>query len=332
MHWLDCYHPPDPAIWQGRLDSPPRSCLFQQIQFLDLRAKLTSCTHPTFALLGFACDEGIRRNRGRLGAAQGPDALKRALAPLPIHHLLHCVDAGHLGCESGALEDAQAALGHAVHTLLTHRFTPIILGGGHELAFGHYQGIAAHLSPQSRLGIVNFDAHFDMRPLLSHDQGSSGTSFLQIAQAAQAAGRSFHYTCIGIQPASNTDALFETARNYHVQVMPAETLHLRPSTVAKRLTQRTIQQHDSLYVSLCLDVFAAAYAPGVSAPQVMGVLPWQVIPLLRQLAGSGKVISYDLAELSPPHDVDSRTAKLAAALIDAIFSHHRSHSDVIHAS
>jgi len=46
------------------------------------------------------------------------------------------------------------------------------------------------------------------------------------------------------------------------------------------------------------------YAPGVSAPQPLGVLPWQILPLVRQLAASGKVVSYDIAELSPKYDID----------------------------
>jgi len=43
---------------------------------------------------------------------------------------------------------------------------------------------------------------------------------------------------------------------------------------------------------------------------------------VRKLAGSGKVVSYDIAELSPPYDIDSRTAKLSANLIYEIIHHH----------
>ncbi len=40
---------------------------------------------PAVALIGFACDEGVRRNHGRVGAAAGPEALRLALGKLAIN-------------------------------------------------------------------------------------------------------------------------------------------------------------------------------------------------------------------------------------------------------
>ena len=59
---------------------------------------------------------------------------------------------------------------------------PVVLGGGHEVAFGTYLGLArisrsAH--PGDRIGILNLDAHFDLRP---GPVPSSGTPFRQIAE------------------------------------------------------------------------------------------------------------------------------------------------------
>ncbi|MCX7116176.1 MAG: formimidoylglutamase [Gammaproteobacteria bacterium] len=322
MTWLDYYQPPEKKHWQGRPDSPPHACFFQHIQFLNLRNPMPPIfQRPTFALLGFACDEGIRRNGGRLGAAEGPVKLKQTLAPLPLHHAIACFDAGLITCDGGQLEEAQQALGQAVHLLLSQGFTPIVLGGGHELAWGHYQGIAAY-APSTQLGIINFDAHFDMRPLLDNQRGSSGTPFLQIATAHDASNRHFDYSCIGIQPTGNTPALFETASHYQTRYLLAEDIHLKPRAHHLRFINRSIKQNEMLYVSLCLDVIATAHAPGVSAPQAMGLYPWQLVPLLRQLAASGKVVSYDIAELSPPNDNNSQTAKLAAYFIYDLLCHH----------
>ena len=72
---------------------------------------------------------------------------------------------------------------------------------------------------------------------------------------------------------------------------------------------------DYIYLSICLDVLAECYAPGVSAPQPLGLSPWQVIPLLKYIMQSGKVISLDIAELSPPLDQEQKTARLAALII-----------------
>lgn len=315
------YIPPESKNWQGRNDIPPASCFFQIIRMLDLRNPI-SATLPAIGLIGFCCDEGIRRNLGRIGATDGPKAIRETLAKLPFPRQdMVCYDAGDITCTDGNLESAQAALADAIALLLQHHITPIILGGGHELAWGSYQGIAKQFVHEN-LGIVNFDAHFDMRPLLAENQGSSGTPFLQIAEAHQSQQRKLDYNCIGIQPAGNIQLLFDTAKKYAANILFAEDLQQNSAKKSFDFIQRVIDQNQILYLSLCLDVFAAPYAPGVSAIQSLGVTPWQIIPLVRQLASSGKVVTYDIAELSPKFDIDARTAKLAANFIYEIILHH----------
>lgn len=279
-----------------------------------------------FALIGFCCDEGIKRNLGRTGAAQGPDVLRNALAKIPVpQRNMIFYDAGNVVCENGDLESAQSVLGDCVSLLLNHSITPIVIGGGHELAYGHYQGIEKHLiqnHEKENLGIINFDAHFDMRPMLSENLGSSGTPFLQIAKSHEKTGRRFDYNCFGIQKMGNLVSLFETASNYHTKTFLAEDVHQNEIAKSISFLDRMIKENDSIYLSLCLDVFSSAYAPGVSAPQPLGLNPWQVIPLVRHLAKSNKVKSYDIAELSPKYDIDQHTTKLAASFVYEIISSH----------
>jgi formiminoglutamase len=273
-------------------------------------------------VLGFCCDEGIRRNLGRVGAAEGPDSLRSVLGKLPLHHLdFEIYDAGNIVCTDHNLEQSQKALGDAVHILLDHGYIPILIGGGHEIAWGHYQGIAKKY-PAENLGIVNFDTHFDMRPVLEDNKGSSGTPFLQIAAAHETAQKRLDYSCIGIQEYGNSRQLFKTAERYKAHILMANDIFMQPAAFAENFLQRIIADNQHIYLSLCLDVFSAAYAPGVSAPQAFGLNPWQLVPFVRALAASGKVISYDIAELSPKYDPDGRTAKLAANFIYEIIHHH----------
>ncbi len=320
MTWMDRYISPSSQAWQGRHDIPDSSCFFQAIKLYDLRHHSPTITLPAFGLIGFACDEGIRRNVGRTGASQGPAAIRDALAKLSLRIPIHCYDAGDITCIDQDLESSQQALAHVTNILLQQNITPIVLGGGHELAYGHYQGIAKTF-PTQPLSIVNFDAHFDMRPLLPDNKGSSGTPFLQIAQAQKKHHQPFDYHCLGIQSASNIPLLFETARQHDVKLLLAEEMF--DTKKINHFIKNILQTKNSIYTSICLDVFSTAYAPGVSAPQILGITPWQVIPSLRLLAQSGQVISYDLAELSPPYDIDHRTAKLAAHLISDIIHHHQ---------
>jgi len=128
-------------------------------------------------LLGFSCDAGVLRNQGRPGAAHGPDAIRHALANVPAHGLTALYDTGNIACEDGDLESAQLALAGTVHNMLARGGVPLVLGGGHEVAWGTWQGLRAHLDARNddgRLLIINIDAHFDLR---TSRPASSGTPF-----------------------------------------------------------------------------------------------------------------------------------------------------------
>ncbi|MHB1222316.1 MAG: arginase family protein, partial [Gammaproteobacteria bacterium] len=150
MAWTSYYLPPTSKLWQGRSDTPDRSAFFKVIELLDLNQPINhhlpsdrnQHIQNAFAFLGFSCDEGVKRNLGRPGAIEGPAAIRTALAKLPVHiNNFICYDAGDITCTNGNLEEAQAALAEATAMLLRNSITPIVLGGGHELAWGHYQGI-----------------------------------------------------------------------------------------------------------------------------------------------------------------------------------------------
>ena len=301
-HSMDC--------WQGRIDPEPDSLRWHQaIQ------PLAADSLPGVALLGFASDEGVRRNQGRVGAAAAPLALRKALANLAWHRQGPAFDAGDVVCVDGDLQAAQARLGQNVCALLAAGHLPIVLGGGHELAFGSWLGLAEHLTNGAapRIAIVNFDAHFDLRdPTQVH---SSGTPFAQIAEQCAVRGWPFRYACLGVSRASNTRALFQRAADLGVLVR--EDQQIRESSLGAIAAdlESFIADCDVLHLSIDLDVLPACEAPGVSAPAARGVPLALLEPLLERLRDSGKLRLAELAELNPSHDLDSRTARLAARLV-----------------
>lgn len=324
MNWESRYVPPDPRIWQGRTDIPSDSCFYQHMRLLNLLSEEPEkSADVTFAIIGFKSDEGIQRDLGRAGAVEGPIAIRQRLAKLPVQKPdIHCYDAGDIICNDHDLETSQAALAEVIAFLLAKGIRPIVIGGSHEVAFGHYQGIAKVYPPEKRLGIINFDAHFDLHPMHPSNRGSSSTAFYQIAQHHLEEKRHFDYNCIGVQHAGDIRQSFDIAKKLKVRFILADDLHQGLQEKCFDFVDRIIDQNDYLYLSLSLDVFSPAFAPGVSSIQPLGLNPWHVIPLLRQAASSTKVLSYDIAEHVPRYDIDHRTAKLAATLIYEIFHHH----------
>jgi formiminoglutamase len=312
----------DLGAWQGRTDAVDGQAGRRWHQVIR---PLDSAAHdPGTALLGFACDAGVARNHGRAGAASGPQALRRHLANLAWHGdaTTHLYDAGDVTCAGDELENAQAAYAERLTGLLRHGHRVVGIGGGHEIAWASYQGVASALAGDARLrrlGMINFDAHFDLRRPDVPGRGSSGTPFLQIAEARAAAGLPFGYLCLGISEASNTQALFDRAA-------ALGTRFVRDVDIGAAATESTVREFidgcDAVYCTFCLDVLPASVAPAVSAPSGLGVPPQRAFELLRLVLGEcrrgaqGKLVMADVAEFNPGHDApDARTARTAARIV-----------------
>ncbi|MBI9064027.1 MAG: formimidoylglutamase [Marinilabiliaceae bacterium] len=315
-------------IWTGRVDSTEDMDAFrwhQIIRSIDLRemealsidpAKLNVC------FLGFCCDEGVIRNLGRPGARKGPRTIRRELANWPVNFLpeAQLYDAGNIVCGDKNLEAAQQELANAVQMILEAGLFPILLGGGHEIALGHFNGIKQHFDATGQLnqapGIINFDAHLDLRPF--DNGGSSGTMFNQIHSICKAEDRPYSYLCIGPQTYSNTRSLFKRADDMGAKYILAKDIKQECYPEVLSDLYQFINHQEDLYLTLCTDVLNAAHAPGVSAVQPFGLDPEMVLSMMKQIIRTGKVRSIDIAEVSPRFDSDNQTAKLVAVFIYGI--------------
>lgn len=305
------YEPPNQSLWQGRKDSLAGERFFQQIQCLDISTSSLDTATKQPIILGFCSDEGIRRNEGRTGARLGPDALRQQLARLACHNDKQFIDIGNIVCIDEQLETAQEQFARLIDYCHQRGHKTLAFGGGHEIAWAHYRGLTSHYP---KIGIINFDAHFDLRPV-QNNQGTSGTPFWQIKQHCQQNNLPFNYCCLGIQSISNPKNLFERAHEWNVDYLTAEQINEESFAWQVAFLDNFILQHDYLYLSICLDVFAECFAPGVSAPQALGLNPWQALPLLKYILLTGKVVSLDMAELSPSLDQEQKTARLAAIML-----------------
>ncbi|GAB4466030.1 MAG: formimidoylglutamase [Burkholderiaceae bacterium] len=299
------------SVWQGRVDAADGDAGLRWHQIVEPWRKGAP---RGVALLGFASDEGVRRNQGRAGAAQGPQALRCTLANLPVHSRFALYDAGDVVCDNGALEAAQDVYAARAAALLDEGHLVVGLGGGHEIAWASYLALArsrAMKAAGARLGILNFDAHFDLR---RDARSTSGTPFLQALDHAAANGLAVEYRCLGVSEAANTRALFDRARERGVAFRRDDELTLLALDARIAELADWLRTIDPLYLTVCLDVLPAAVAPGVSAPAARGVALDVLEPLIALAAGSGKLRLADLAELCPPFDIDQRTARVAARI------------------
>ena len=307
--------------WNGRIDSTGDYDAFrwhQWVQKLDLNSDLSNfkCEHG-FAFIGFCSEQGVKRNRGRVGTALAPDFIRKQMSNLPctFDSRVKLYDAGNILCEDISMEEGQKLLGMAVEKILDLGLFPIVLGGGHETTYGHFKGQFANLKKEEKpldMGIVNFDAHFDLRP---YENGpSSGSMFRQIADIYRKECVNYHYMPLGIQKHSNTVSLFKYAQDNNVNYILAKEIQNSTYAVILEKVDTFLFNRSSAYITICTDVFSAAFAPGVSATQALGLDPEAVLPIIKHILRTRKVRGFDICEISPRFDQDDTTAKLGAVI------------------
>jgi formiminoglutamase len=299
------------TIWQGRWDG-------DEDEFLRIFQKVTVSTEyqtidaNNFVLHGFAVDEGVRRNKGRVGAAQAPDIIRKNMSNFPVKNSsFRLLDFGNVLCENQNLERAQENLAEKVALVLQKKAKSVVLGGGHEVTFAHYSGLK-YAFPNEKIGIINFDAHFDNREPEIGVGPSSGTGFWQIAQQGE-----IHSLHIGIQKNSNTKKLFNTADHFGMKYILSDDLYMENLDAIKSKIDALFQSVDKVYVTICMDVFNAAIAPGVSASAYNGIFADAVmLKVYRHILQNPKTVALDVAEVNPNYDIQERTARLAACLVN----------------
>jgi formiminoglutamase len=322
--FFDHYTPGDKNHWKGRGDGKKDLRWHQKVQAIDLKTASKDTLYGNIVLLGFASDEGVRRNKGRVGAHEGPASLRKALSNLswnwPSNYELF--DAGDVVCKAEEMEAAQEGLSTAIQMIFDKGGFPFILGGGHETAFGSYSGLRQAFEADVSIGILNIDAHFDLR--FPANGPNSGTPFYQIAALCEKNNQPFNYCCIGINPASNTQSLFEAAQNFEVSFITTDEMAFLPMERCLEKVRNFIDQSQLIYLTIDLDAFDSAFAPGVSAPAATGLSPAMILPVLKTIVQSEKLALVDICELNPQYDQDNRTAKLGANLlfriVDAIMN------------
>ena len=223
-------------------------------------------------------------------------------------------DGGNVIVSADRLEAAQDELANFVQRLLSSNSFPILLGGGHEISYGHAKGVLEFYKDR-KVGVINIDPHFDLR---EYPQGAHSGSWAR--QLFDQYGERFQYLPIGINPAVNIASMFDLMRERNQAWISMDELLEQDHESINSKIQYFIDSVDYVALTLDLDVFSAGVAPGVSAVNPYGALPHHVKPLIKTMLMSDKLVSFDVAEMNPKYD-DGRTAKLAASFIyDAVQS------------
>ena len=236
------------------------------------------------------------------GAAAAPAAIRAALASDHANNAAECGD--EIGRDI-LLDDAGdtdfsrdgeevAAIMASIRAATADSAMPLALGGDHMVTFPIVAALAERHGP---LNILHFDAHPDLYDDYEGDPLSHASPFARIMEA----GHARRLVQFGIRTLNAHCR--EQARRFGVEIV--EMRDFSP--------ERVPIPDAPLYISVDLDGFDPAFAPGVSHHEPGGPSVREFLSVLQRV--QGPIVGADIVELNPTRDINGITATLAAKLV-----------------
>ncbi|WP_236688335.1 arginase family protein [Photobacterium kishitanii] len=233
----------------------------------------TQQCQPGVMLVGVISDLSLDWGRGLQGAKEGPASIRRILPRTHAQTKLPFYDAGDI--EQTIDDQSFVAVSQRQHQLLLRSLRdghfPVVLGGGHEISIASYQALsdfsaeslsASAVADQQRMlasprvGVINFDAHFELRPSLSLRAGSAFHTAWCYSKEQQ---RSFDFLGLGICDHANSQAMFKLAEELGCQWLLDNQMTTRNKKHIQAQLDNFIEQVDCIQLSIDLDVFFIVY-------------------------------------------------------------------------
>lgn len=203
--------------------------------------------------------------------------------------------------------------------------TFVAIGGDHSCAVGTWSGVADALRASGPIGLVWIDAHMDMHVPETTPSGAihgmpvaallghGARQLTAIAETGPALGAR-QICLVGARSFEPEETVF--AEHHGIRVIGMEEVRRRGIAAALAEAQAIASEGTAGFgVSLDLDVFDLADAPGVGSPVPGGIAAVDFMTPWRTLYSDAKCLGLELVEYNPAHDKAARTARLMETII-----------------
>ncbi len=184
---------------------------------------------------------------------------------------------------------------------------PVFLGGEHGITLGAVQAAVDRHGP---LSVLQFDAHADLR------QSFTGGTYSHASVMRRVLEHTDSLVQVGIRSFSKEEADECPERIAKI---------IRPCMVA-RARERTIETilfrlRHNVYITIDMDGFDPAVAPGVGTPEPGGLRYPDVLAIIRAVIANKNVVGADVVETLPLGGNQVATEFLAARLVGKIIAY-----------
>ena len=274
----------------------------------------------SWCIFGYPDDEGVQLNGGRVGAAAGPQKIRHYLyrMTLDLRHIdtPKIFDCGDLKPQDLPLLERHALGRQSCHQVLKGGARWLGLGGGHDYGYADVSGfLSAQKSTSEKPLVINFDSHLDVRS--AQVNANSGTAFRRLIEEFN----NFDLLEIGIQSHCNSRQhlkWFEDRGGFTLTLDQILQSKLSSREVIWQFLSQHLKKSRAVFISIDIDAFSSAYAPGCSQSWATGLNPNDILPMIDAIAEHSNLQAAGIYEVAPNLDQDDQTAKFAAILAHRI--------------
>lgn len=257
----------------------------------------------------------------RVGARLAPRAIRNCSSQVRTHHPIHDVtvhkniriaDYGDARTDPFDIEKTYAWITEDFDAIYASGCKAIAVGGDHGITYPILRAVARHHGP---LALVHIDAHPDTFDSQFGHKLTHATPFRRAHEGGLINPR--QTVQLGIRGSLFYPDDLKWSKE-HYRLITAEEIHRRAmDDVVAEI--REIVGGSPVYFTFDIDGMDPSCAPGTGVPEIGGLNNWQVMQIIRGLAGT-HLVGADLVEVSPPCDTNDLTAITAGHMLFEIAS------------
>jgi len=224
------------------------------------------------------------------GTDKGPEALLRASQHMELYDIetetevyRHGIYTAAPVCYFSSQDMVEKTCQQVSQYVQAGKFV-VTLGGEHAISLGP---IKAHSEHFGRISVLHLDAHFDLYPAYEANPYSHASVMARVKELSNIE----RVVSVGIRSAGIEELSYVDSE----ATFYAHTIYDTNKWIEKAISLLSEQ----VYISIDLDVFDGSLMPSTGTPEPGGLLWYQVLELLKEVAKTRSIVGFDCVELSP---------------------------------
>ena len=279
-----------------------------------LHSNVTSISNADIVILGVP-DES-KSHAKRKGASKGPDSLRKASnyyefferdgITIPICPMSGTLENKNI-LDFGNVDKDD--LYRLIFDIVSAKKVPITIGGDHSITTNILNGVYDAME-SNKIALLYFDAHPDFVSSTRNYYGSVLTDSSELIDFTKS-------MLIGTRAAELEE--LENASNKKLEIItPLDIIEKGINEILKKIMSKC--KSSKVYLSIDLDCMDPGVAPGVSVPTPGGLLPLDLIYMIKKISEKLQVVGMDIVELCPDYDLNQNTANHASRILMEMIS------------